>query len=739
MTDEASLSEVFRQSLRFLRRYVWFILLLAFAFAGLMAFATQNIERLYKSSVQLMIEPVGPSPIEAETTSFASTETGYVDGQILLIEAEDTLLRVVERGNLTTIPFFQPRLPNAAERTISRIEALIIGAREVAPNLPEVGPSRESLFAKNILSDSVSINREGDTNVITIGVRANSATLARNIAALVAETYVAIRLLQRQEDARAISDWIDARAEELRQQVSTAEEAVTDYRIRNSLMNGEEGGSLNDQQLTEVNAELIRSRADLAQKKAALARAREVTDSGGDILSLPEVQASGIVSELRSQLLLIQLRERDLSVSPNQSSPRLTQIRQQTEAMLQQLNDEVVRIVATLGNEVEVLESRTALLTEALSDAGGQSKIETQINLELRQLERVAEAYRQRYQRYLDNGGLAVELKSFTTNGIKFVTTATVPIGPFYPNIAVFVVLGFMMGTSAAIVIALARDALDSTFRSARQVEDLLGVKVRAQIPQLKSGAIIPDIVEKDPLAPFSETISVLRYMMFAAGSEDDRAPVFLITSNAAGEGKTSIAASLAVSAKIAGHNVLLIDADMRRAGLTSMYGFDGDAGFAEILEGDPWEAPDLIGRGCLDILPAGILNGMPLTALESQHLPRFIDLARQSYDLIVIDGPPVAYIADCTILSKYSDQLLFVVRWGTTQREQALRGFERLPRIKVTGAVMNYCPPKEENGLGSTYKMYSRANRKRSNVVNLWGRRTPHRHPLPGTGDRKA
>jgi len=738
-TDDASLSEVFRQSLGFLRRHVWLIVLLAFTFAVFTVFATQKIERLFRSSVQLMIDPVAPSPIEAETRTFAAADTGYVDGQILLIMADDTLLKVVERGRLSEKPFFQAKPPNMVQRSFSGLKTLILGADSHDRSLPEGAPSRESLVAKNILSESVNVVRQGDTNVITISVRASSPTLARTTATMVADTYADIRLVQRQEDARAFGDWINARAEDLRQQVSSAEEAVMDYRIKHDLFNGEEGGSLNDQQLTAVNAELIRSRADLAQKKAALARARAVVDSGSDILSLPEVQASGIVTELRSQLLLLELGERDLSASSNQSNPRLTQVRQQYEAIRQQLNDEVARIVAMLGNEVETLEGRTTLLTEALADAGGKSRIETQINVDLRQLERVAEAHRQHYQRYLDNAGLAAELKSFTTSGTRIVTTATVPIEPFYPNVIVLVILSFMLGGAVAIVIGLAREALDSTFRSAQQVEDLLGVKVRAQIPDLGSDKDIPGIVEKDPLAPFSETISVLRYMMFAAGSEDDRAPVFLLTSNAAGEGKTSIAASLAMSARVAGQNVLLIDADMRRAGLTGMFGFDGDSGFAEILQGRPWQAPDIMGRGCLDILPSGVLTDLPLTALESPHLPRFIDLARRSYDLIVIDGPPVAFIADCTILAKYSDQLLFVVRWGYTRRDQAVRGFQRLPKQKVTGAVMNCCPPHEENGLGSTYKMYSRSTQKQGKVVGLWGQRLPDAQPAPRTGDRRA
>lgn len=733
--DPTSLSEVFRQSLTFLRRYIWLILLFSVLFGCLTLVVTQKMERLYKSSAQLMIDTVPSSPIEVETSSFPSPTLEYVDAQALLIVADDTLLKVVERGQLTEIPYFHKDQPSVIWRAISRTKNAILGPKPGSGSLPEGGPSREALAAKSILSEVLSVERQGDTNVITISVRANSPALAQRVTTLVAETYVELRLSKRRQDAKEFSDWITARAEELRQQVSAAEKTVTEYRVKHDLFSYEEGASLNDQQLTEVNTALIEARADLAQKTAALSRARAVAAGEGDVLSLPEVQGSALIYELRSQMLLLELRERDLSASSNQSNAKLFQVRKQYEAMKRQLDGEVERITGMLANEVETLESRTTLLSEALSEAGGESKLETTISVELRQLERVAEAHRQHYQRYLDNAGLAAELKSFTTSGTQVVTTATVPLDHFYPSVTVFTVFGLILGAAVAITIGACRDALDTSFRSAQEVEALLGAKVLAQIPKLKSGTKIPAIVETDPLSPFSETISVLRYLMISAGSDDNGAPVFLILSDSAGEGKTSIASSLAKSACLASQNVLLIDADLRRAGLSAKFGYEGEIGLADVLQGAPWQPLDIMGEGALDIMPAGILTDMPVNALESHYLPKFLNRARDSYDLIIIDGPPVAHLADCTILAKYCDQMLFVVRWGVTLRDQAVRAFDRLPKSKVSGVVMNACPNSSEIGISSTYKIYAQANKKRGKLVTLHGRNLQFGNATRGSG----
>ncbi|NNE50960.1 MAG: hypothetical protein HKN30_00980 [Sulfitobacter sp.] len=739
MSDETSLAEVFRQSLRFLRRYLTLILAMGLLGAFLALVASQTMERLYKSTVQLMIDPPADSPIKADSNPLQAPDTGYVDGQLLLIGAEDTLIEVVRRGNLTEVPFFQSKQPNIMVRAIYGLKGMILGSGSGGGGLPEGVPDRATLSAKNNLDEAISVSREGDTNVISISVRANSPALAYSIANLMADTYKDIRLTQRREAARELSDWIEVRAEELRQQVAAAEQAVTDYRIANGLFADEKGISLSDQQLTELNAEFISSRADLAQKRAALRRAREVFATGGDIRSLPEAQTSEIIIELRNQMLLLELRERDMSATASQNNPRLTQVRQQYQAIRRQLDNEISLLVDTLANEVETLESRTELLSEALSQAGGQSGVETQVGLGLRQLERVAEAYRQHYQRYLDSAGLAAELRSFATSGTQIVTSASVPLNPFSPSVKVMVILSFILGSMAAIVIGLARDALDTSFRSAQQVEAALGTKVRALIPMLEADQRLPNLIEEEPQSLFAETISVLRFMLFSATARKGRAPTFLITSNGPDEGKTSIASTLALSASLAGQNVLLIDGDLRRAGLTTLYNMEDEVGFADVLQGSGWAAPDIMGKGVLDVLPAGLVTDMPLNALESPRLGHLLELARQTYDLIVIDGPPVAHLADCTILSEQSDQLLFVVRWGQTLRDQAARALQRLPRAKLAGVVLNGCPPSEENGLGATYRLYSGAAPKLGKLITLPTRPFGGAFLPTDPGDRRA
>ncbi len=309
---------------------------------------------------------------------------------------------------------------------------------------------------------------------------------------------------------------------------------------------------------------------------------------------------------------------------------------------------------------------------------------------------------------YLDSQAIAAGNSPPAPTGTRVVSAASVPMDPVGPPGGALVILGFFIGAGVGLTIALARAALDTSLRTSEQIECLLDLQVLAHLPQLPKGNMIPGIVSAEPLGLFSETIASLRYAL-ARKHREDAAPVLLLASTGEYEGKTSIAASLAEAARMAEKNVLLIDGDLRRSELSARYGLLGETGLSDILQGAHWEMPVLRGGGNVDMLPAGVLNDMPLSALDSGRLPDLLARARSVYDLVVIDAPPVTSVSDCAILSQHSDQILYILRWGRTLRDQALRAVNRLPRDKIAGIVVNFSEAHDEIGMGETYRLHSR------------------------------
>jgi capsular exopolysaccharide synthesis family protein len=166
-----------------------------------------------------------------------------------------------------------------------------------------------------------------------------------------------------------------------------------------------------------------------------------------------------------------------------------------------------------------------------------------------------------------------------------------------------------------------------------------------------------------------------------------------LITSTIPQEGKSTIAGNLSCALSHASdERVLLIEGDLRRPSLTTMFGIENAPGVCESLrdEGDPLRNIYHLEEASLWILPAGKTRGNPLGFLQSSRLPAFMDQLAAYFDWIVIDSPPVLPLADTSIWMRVADGILLVTRVGTTQKHQLEKGLEALDSAKMLGALVN-------------------------------------------------
>jgi capsular exopolysaccharide synthesis family protein len=158
------------------------------------------------------------------------------------------------------------------------------------------------------------------------------------------------------------------------------------------------------------------------------------------------------------------------------------------------------------------------------------------------------------------------------------------------------------------------------------------------------------------------------------------------------GEGKTTLAISLARSAAAAGENVLLVDADLRLGTASRIFGHHSGAGLVDVLTSaaDVQDCIHFDERSGVYILPAGARAQNPPALLDSDGLQGLIAYAKGTFDRVILDSPPVAVAVDAAVLSRAADGVLFAVKWSDTAREAVSQAISQLRcPDRVTGIVL--------------------------------------------------
>lgn len=288
------------------------------------------------------------------------------------------------------------------------------------------------------------------------------------------------------------------------------------------------------------------------------------------------------------------------------------------------------------------------------------------------------------------------------------IAPATVPDRQASPRLVLVMGLGGLFGLFFGGGLAFLVDLADKTFRNPDEVCQALDLPILAHVPHLKFGKAkreaqvngdnrkIPQpevIVYHDPNSFEAEAVRGLRTALYFGQTGLDH-KVIQVTSPNPRDGKTTVAANLAVTAAHAGKRVLMIDADLRRPRLERLFHATSDVGLAEVLAGDsdwfeavqPTEVPNLW------ILPCGSLPSNPSELLTVNQFDEFINMAREHYDLVILDSPPLLAVSDAAIIAPRVDGVLLTIRISKNGGPAAIHAKEMLDSVggMILGVVVN-------------------------------------------------
>ena len=282
-----------------------------------------------------------------------------------------------------------------------------------------------------------------------------------------------------------------------------------------------------------------------------------------------------------------------------------------------------------------------------------------------------------------------------STSNIISIEPAAAPLEPIRPKVPVNTLLGALVGLMLAGALVFLIEYLDDTLKTAEQISQVLGLPVIGYIAEIEHGKQATPYVSENPRSPISEAFRSLRTNLEFAGV-DKPIKTLLVVSVHPSEGKSTVAANLAVSLAQSGKHVILMDADLRRPHIHTFFGLSNRAGLSDLFRDAttltdvtrPWRDPNLC------IVTSGDIPPNPADLLGSKKMETILNTARKTADIVIVDAPPFL-VADASILAARMDGVLLVIRPGKTPSDAALSTLEQLKRsgARLVGVVMNRIP----------------------------------------------
>lgn len=625
---------------------------------------------------------------------------------------------VVDRGGSSLN--LSPDLMGFSQQTYVETLAGIVKSRAVTGRAVEAlgVPENRRGGAAAALRRGLRVQRVRGSDLIRIQAEGPTGEAAAKTTNAVAQSFLAWHVEQRRGRASVGRQFIESQIGSLSVELRKAENALVKHKVSGGQVALTEQTAAKVERLAEFEA---LQRVATTQRQAAAASLRQMRSSLAEhkatIPSTFVTSEDPVVAQLRADLARLEVELAGLRPEFTDRHPRVLAVqsrieetkeglRQQTArrlasetAALNPIHQQLVGQAITLEVEQQALEAREAALGAqvrryALELVGLPPK-----EVELARLTRDVRVAEETYLLLSQRLAEARISEASVVGDLSIVDSAEPSPFPVKPNLLFNLILGALAGLVLGVVGAAVVEAMDTTFRSPEEAGLALGLPVLATVPDEK-GPRRPEAEQRIALmtgegraSPFAESLRLLRASLLYL-SPDRPLHTLIVTSPGVAEGKSTVAAALAVAIARGGQTVRLIECDLRRPTLAWTFQPEGAFGLTDMLAND-LPAEQAVQKTAVEnlwLLPSGTKPPNPAELLGSQKMRALLEQGREAVDVQVLDAPPMLPVADTTLLAPAVDGVVLVVHLSRTPRAAAERARQQLDAVgaRVLGLVVN-------------------------------------------------
>ena len=663
-----------------LQRRLGFIALVIALTLGVTGLALLAIAPIYSATALMLVDPSKKNLLDpdAQVASSAS-DTMRVDGEVELAKSETTLLAAAKELDLADDPEFGLEL--------STWDKLLTFARLASPSLPTGDEALAEIMGN--LRAAVSVQRRGLTFLIAVTGRSTRPEFAATLANTVARTYIAEQLRAKIDATLASASVLGGRVDEAGAVVARSEHEFDQFIDANVASLQGAAGNTELLDLRKRIAELDAERTKSSVTMGSVEQSRVRRDWGALADRLRDAAIANLASE---RLALLGMVDGAATGSPTE-----VDLRNKLRHLDEQLNTAAERAASGLRGELSASEARLSELRNQMRAAVLASDLPPAMLAGIYKLQQNAEIARAQYQTLLTRQKDLDTQAHLQVADSRLVSEATTPQRPSFPNHGLVLLLAALAGCGLGVGLAFLIENYVGGFASQGQLEAFLKTPVAAVLPRLPAppvdGSPIADALVASPLSMFSETVRRARIGIDQAirrrnsGTEVEGS-VILVTSAAPGEGKTTVALSLARAYALAGVSTLLIDCDLRKPSVHRQLGIEPSEGLLDYLQGtDPADLRSILaldaGSGARVIVGSRRSHVATDRLVAGKTFARLIAAARQSFDIVVLDTPPVGVAVDGLYLAGMADAIAFVVKFSSTPQQEVKTALSALVGAK--------------------------------------------------------
>ena len=510
--------------------------------------------------------------------------------------------------------------------------------------------------------------------------------------------------------------------QQLGEESAAAEREVLKFKERNAIVSAD-GKLIDDQRVVDLNGRLIAARAQTADLYARLSRIEDIIRAGSPNAvfeaSVTDVLTSPIFTSLRQQYLDLARREAEYSARYGRNHLAVINLRNRMQELRSSTFDELRRLAESYKSDYEIAKQRQGEIEKQLADAVSESQATNKARVRLSELESKAKSLHTLYEAYLQRQTGSVQQEFFPITDARLLSIASTPTSKSKPKASLVLALALMGGIGLGVGVALLRDLMDRGFHTGTQMRTVLQMPCLALVPLLKGternqvplnqspsdkrigqrtiapGSGVFWSVVDTPSSPFAESI---RSIKLAMNSNMTGRPnkVVGFTSSLPNEGKSTIAAAVALLTAQSGGRVIIVDCDLRNPSLSRSLAPEATVGVVDVISGVKpleeivWRDP----RNGLVLLPAvkkeALFHSSELFAAELTK--RLFEKLRASFDYVIVDLPPLAPVVDVRATMHLVDCAILVVEWHHTKIDVVQHVLNTSPNVHeaLIGAVLN-------------------------------------------------